>query len=302
MNLIKSVVAGVARSSQSLKQFSVPLRCFGAKSSDNALTLTPPFTVPSRSYSRKPSTCDICLFPPDKRPCFDIRTVTIERGTLCHARMIRSFLYTHFWPREPSVAGLWMSLDCPYLDVLTDKYANSGDRLLAFEHMARTGERKLVGVTVANKIHPWVPDELEDWAHFTYSNPERNRMYFCAHCYRSPNLFNKYHVKYIYDVEVLATAAEVTGQGVGTKLLRTLLEHAQELRHPLVQVVATSQYTSKICEKCGMKREWTMDYSDFVDEKGQRVFFPRRPHHTVAIYTKHHDPKVPPPQPCLPPF
>lgn len=66
--------------------------------------------------------------------------------------------------------------------------------------MARTGERKLVGVTVANKIHPWVPDELEDWAHFTYSNPERNRMYFCAHCYRSPNLFNKYHVKYIYDV------------------------------------------------------------------------------------------------------
>lgn len=41
---------------------------------------------------------------------------------------------------------------------------------------------------------------------------------------------------------MLATAAEVTGQGVGTLILRTLLDHAQELRHTLVQVVAVSQY------------------------------------------------------------
>ncbi|XP_052754168.1 uncharacterized protein LOC113518626 [Galleria mellonella] len=253
-------------------------------------------------FYRNPSICNICLYPQGKKPCFDIRNVTIDRGNKCHIKHIRSFLYQHYWPREPSVIGLWMSLNSPYLAVLTERYSSSGDRLLAYEHLARTNEKKLVGVTVANQVFPWAADELEEWAHYTISKPERHRMYFCAHCYRSPNLFKKYNVSYIYDVEVLGTAAEVTGQGVGTLLLKTALEHAKELRHPLVQVVSLNQYTSRICEKCGMKREWTMDYTEFVDDAGRRVFFPRRPHHTVAVYVKYNDPKIGGILPCKPPF
>ncbi|XP_026491045.2 uncharacterized protein LOC113397108 [Vanessa tameamea] len=237
----------------------------------------------------KSSACDEC-FIPDRKPCFNINTVSVERGNASHAKLIKSFLYSHYWPREPSVVGLWMCLNCSYLEVLTDKYSNSGDRLLAYEYIQRTKERKLVGVSVANKTYPWMVNELEEWAHFTSSRPERNRMYFIAHCLKTPNLFNKYNVNYLYDVEILGTASDVAGQGVGTLLLRTVLDHAEELRHPLVQVIAVSQYTSKICEKCGMKREWSMDFSDFIDDAGQRVFFPRRPHHTVSIYTKHFNP------------
>ncbi|XP_053599553.1 uncharacterized protein LOC128669097 [Plodia interpunctella] len=249
---------------------------------------------------RKPSPCDTCLFPQDKRPCFDIANVVVDRGNQCHAKFIRSFLYNHFWPREPSVVGLWMSLNSQYLDVLTDKYAHSGDRFIAYEKIARTGERKMIGVLVANKLFPWHADELEEWAHFTPSKPERHRMYFTAHCIKSPNLFKKYNVDFIYDVEVLTTASEVTAQGVGTLLLQNALLQAYELRYPLVQVVASSQYTARICEKCGMKREWEMDYTDFVDVYGQRVFFPRRPHHTVAIYVKYKDPKIGAIVPCKP--
>ncbi|KAG6447848.1 uncharacterized protein LOC115442007 [Manduca sexta] len=251
---------------------------------------------------KRVSPCDICLNHPDKKPCFDIRNVSVELGNQCHAKMIRSFLYTHYWPREPSVVALWMSLNCPYLDILTDKYSHSGDRFLAFERIPRTGERKLVGVCVANQVHPWMIDELEEWAHYTASHPERNRMYFCAHCLKSPNLFRKYNVDYIYDIEVLATAAEVTGQGVATLLLRNALAHAHELRHTLAQVVAVSQYISKVCERAGMKRDWAMNYDEFVDDCGQRVFFPRRPHQTAAIYVKHFDPRKGAETPCKPPF
>ncbi|XP_013196937.1 uncharacterized protein LOC106139968 [Amyelois transitella] len=249
---------------------------------------------------RRPSPCDVCAFPPEKRPCFDIRNVTIERGNRCHAKFIRSFLYNHFWPREPSVVGLWMDLNCPYIDVLTDKYSHSGDRFIAYEKIPRTGERKMIGVLIANKLFPWAADELEEWAHYTASRPERHRMYFCAHCIRSPNLFTKYNINFIYDVEVLVTASEVTAQGVGTLLLKTAIDNAYELRYPLVQVVAVSQYTARICEKCGMKREWEMSYTDFVDDFGQRVFFPRSPHHTVAIYVKYFDPKIGAIVPCKP--
>lgn len=51
-----------------------------------------------------------------------------------------------------------------------------------------------------------------------------------------------------------------------------------------------------------MKRVWTMDYTDFVDDAGQRVFYPRRPHHTVGIYIKYFDPKKGGVLPCKPDF
>ena len=61
-------------------------------------------------------------------------------------------------------------------------------------------------------------------------------------------------------------------------------------------------FSSKICEKCGMKREWSMNYSDFIDDAGQRVFFPRRPHHAVNVYVKYYDPLLGGKEPCKPPF
>ncbi|XP_022130953.2 uncharacterized protein LOC111004286 [Pieris rapae] len=251
---------------------------------------------------RKPSPCDVCLYTPEKRPCFDIRNVSIEQGTNKHGKLIRSFLCSHYWPREPSVVGLWMCHNCSYLDVLTDKYSLSGDRFIAYEYIPRTNERKMVGVCVANRVYPWAIDELEEWAHSTSPRPERNRMYFIAHCLRSPNLFKKYDVPYLYDVEVLATSSEVAAQGVGSLLLRRVLQYAEEMRLPLVHVIAVSHYTAKMCEKCGMKLEWSMDYSEFIDDAGQRVFFPRRPHHKVSVFTMYFDPKKGAPVPCLPPF
>ncbi|KAL4704694.1 hypothetical protein ACJJTC_011478 [Scirpophaga incertulas] len=251
------------------------------------------FRNPTRYYENK-TPCYIGLKLPDKKPCFDLKSVSVELGNSCHAKAIRSFLYTHYWTREPSVVALWLPLNSSYLDVLTEKYSNSGDRFLAYERLSRTKEHKLVGVCVINKVYPWVSSELDEWAHFTPSKPERNRLYFLSHCYRSPNIFNKYNVQYIYDVEVLATASEVGGQGVGTRLLTTVLEHAEELRHPLVHVIAISKYTCNICEKAGMKRAWTMDYTEFVDNNGQKVFFPRRPHSKVSVYVKYNDPAAPP--------
>lgn len=81
-------------------------------------------------------------------------------------------------------------------------FISTGDRLLAFENIPRTGEKKLVGIAVGYKVYPWVADELEEWAHYTDSRPEKNRMYFCAHCIRSPDLFSKYKVDYIYEVSI----------------------------------------------------------------------------------------------------
>ncbi|CAH2236643.1 uncharacterized protein LOC120623970 [Pararge aegeria] len=262
--------------------------------------LQPSIISQAKRFRKKQTPCDVCYYPLDKKPCFNIKDVTVEHGNQCHAKLIRSFLFTNYWTREPSVVGLWMCLDCPYLEILTDKYAHTGDRLLAFEFIHRTKEKKLVGVSVANKTFPWMIDEYEEWAHYTVCKAERHRMYFIAHCLKSPNLFRKYNVNYLYDIEVLGTASEVAGQGVATLLLQAALDHAEELRHPLAHVISVNHYASKICEKCGMKREWSMDYSDFIDDAGQKVFFPRRPHLNVSVYTKHFDPALGGKEPCRP--
>uniref|UniRef100_A0A2H1VQB9 SFRICE_003418 n=1 Tax=Spodoptera frugiperda TaxID=7108 RepID=A0A2H1VQB9_SPOFR len=264
-------------------------------------TAQPHINVITKRWKRK-SPCDRCYIPKHPKPCFDINSITLMRATDCHAKLIRSFLYTHYWPREPTIISLWMSLDSPLLDVLTDKYSTSGDRLMAFERIKRTGETKLVGLAVASRIYPWTQLELDEWAHATRALPEKYKIYFSAHCLKKSNLFKKYNADYIYDVEILGTASEITGQGVATLLLNKMLDNAKELRHPVVQVVAVSKYATKICEKCGMKLEWSMDYADFTNECGHRIFYPRRPHHSVGVYAKFFDPRKGGVLPCKPQY
>ncbi|KAJ8726718.1 hypothetical protein PYW08_015115 [Mythimna loreyi] len=263
-----------------------------------ALPVQPHINICSRLYRKS----TFRNTPMVKRPCFDLRNVSIVRGSDTHAKMVTWFMNTHYWPREPSVIGLWMPLDCSYLEFLTAKFSHSGERLLAMEYLPRTREKKIIGLCVANRVYPWMAAELEQWGHATESIPEKHRMYFCAHCLTSPNLFKKYNVEYIYDIEVLGTSAEVTGQGVGTLLLKAAIDSAHDMRHPLVQVVAVSSYASKICEKCGMTKVWSMEYKDFIDKCGQSVFYPRAPHHTVNIYIKYFEPKKGGAYPCKPPF
>ncbi|XP_068628015.1 uncharacterized protein [Battus philenor] len=258
-----------------------------------------PATNLTITRQRKKSLCDV---RPDEKPCFDISKVTVERGNPCHANMIRLFLYNHYWPREPSVVGLWMASDSAYLDILTDKYSNSGDRFLVFEKLDRTKESRLIGVSAAYKVFPWSIVELEDWAHFTLCKPDRTRMYFIAHCLKKSNLLNKYNVEFVYDVEVIGTDAELARRGVGKLLLDITLKHAEDLGYPVAQVIAVNHYAAKICAKCGMNLEWSMKYHDYVDRTGHQVFFPRRPHENVCVYSKFFNPSKPKVLPCLPPY
>ncbi|XP_011562020.3 uncharacterized protein LOC105392122 [Plutella xylostella] len=242
---------------------------------------------------RNPITpCDVAFMEPDKKTCFDMRNVTLERASQHHGRMISSFLNNQHWPREPTVTSLYLPPDSRYLQVLSEKYAYSGDRLIALEKNDRTDERRLIGVAVANKIFPWMANELEEWGHSTTDKAERHRMFFQAHCYRHPNLFKKYKVDYIWDIEVLCTASDVSGHGVCSVLLRHMLEEGVDARHPLAQVTATSTYLAAACEHSGMKKEWSMNYQDFVDSAGQRAFYPRKPHTSVNIYVQKFKPKA----------
>lgn len=68
--------------------------------------------------------------------------------------------------------------------------------------MKRTNELNVIGLAVATKVYPWMINEMEEWAHYTTCKPEKNRMYFIAHCQKSPNLFKKYNVEYFYEVSL----------------------------------------------------------------------------------------------------
>ncbi|XP_026326608.1 uncharacterized protein LOC113235202 [Hyposmocoma kahamanoa] len=213
-----------------------------------------------------------------------MNNLLVMRASNVHEKMIRSFLFTHYWPREPSITALWMSACSKYVDVLNDKYASFGFRYIAFEKLRRTNELKMVGVLVGNKVFPWSAEELEQWTLLTDSPPEQTHMFFRAHVLRSSNLFATYNCSYVYELEVLATAGEVMGLGVGTELVKFALNDAYDQRIPVTSLVATSHYAAKICKKVGMTRVWSCDYRDMVDHKGNPVFFPRAPHTSVSVY------------------
>lgn len=59
--------------------------------------------------------------------CFNMHNLVIIRASNVHEKMIRSFLFTHYWPREPSITALWMSPCSKYVDILNDKFASFGE-------------------------------------------------------------------------------------------------------------------------------------------------------------------------------
>lgn len=82
----------------------------------------------------------------------------------CNAPAIKCFLNTHYWPREPTVAALWMSLDSPYLQMLTDKYSETGNLYLAlylydtvsaapdYRSLLLLGDGIFEAITLANSV------------------------------------------------------------------------------------------------------------------------------------------------------
>ncbi|KAI5643569.1 hypothetical protein NE865_04371 [Phthorimaea operculella] len=229
---------------------------------------------------------------PDPKPCFDISSVLIEQARPCHAKMIQAFLNTHYWPREPSTVGVYMPLNSPYLAVLTEKYSTSGDRWIAYERLQRTNEKKPVGLLVANQTFPWEADEYEKWGSTCCRKPERNHMYFRAHCLRHSKVFD--HASHAYEIQALATLPEVSGQGVALLLVRAAILQAIDQRYPFVMIFSKSQYSHKVCERAGMKRTWDMNYTEFVDLTEAPLFFPRKPHTKVALYLKKFDSHIDP--------
>ncbi|KAJ2938799.1 hypothetical protein O0L34_g18422 [Tuta absoluta] len=242
---------------------------------------------PRASRCLHPHCCD-----PDPKPCFDLNSVLIQQAKPCHERLIRAFLYTHYWPREPSTVGMYMPINSPLLAVLTDKYSTTGDRWLAFERLERTNEIKPIGVLAANKAFVWEADEYEKWGNACCYKPEREYLYFRAHCLRKSPVFDK--CSNAYEIQALATLPEVSGKGVALLLLRAALLQAMDMRHPCVMMFSKSAYSHKVCERAGMKRTWEMKYTEYVDQFQTPLFFPRKPHMKVALYVKYFDPHIDP--------
>lgn len=90
----------------------------------------------------------------------------------------------------------------PVVNISSNKLVGNftGDKWLAFEKDPRTCEDKLIGMALANKIYPWQISELEHWANYLRTHPEQERIYFSMHCLKSPDLFKKFNVPYIYEV------------------------------------------------------------------------------------------------------
>ncbi|KAJ2938800.1 hypothetical protein O0L34_g18423 [Tuta absoluta] len=224
---------------------------------------------------------------PRLKPPFDMCEVQVEETRAQHEPCIRSFLHNEYFPREPSLQGLNIAHKPTsfYLQYLANHYVRESNGFIAFRIDHQRKEKEIVGLVFGKKKFPWEAELYEKWAQRS-KEPECIHMFFHAHCFRSPDIFKKYNVPFVYDIEVISTAEEHAGKGVAEFLLRRAILHTIEMCYPVVQMIVTNSFMINPCKRLGMRKEWTMHYREYVDHCGSPLFCLRRPHTTVNLFIR----------------
>ncbi|KAJ2938801.1 hypothetical protein O0L34_g18423 [Tuta absoluta] len=209
---------------------------------------------------------------PRRQPRFDVpNRVVIEPAHVGYIGEIKRFVHAHYFQNQQTIRYLGIKRDSSYLTCLAKRYAMYGDRWLAYEMEPKLRKRKLIGALAGFKKFPWEAGRLKKFADCS-PKPENYHIHFRAYCIRSANVFNKYRVPYVYDIELLLVTKE--GIGVENLLLQTVFDHAFQSEHyPLIQVFSTNKYLNAACMESGMTLEWSNKLSNLTDLNNNSLFY-----------------------------
>ncbi|KAI5643570.1 hypothetical protein NE865_04372 [Phthorimaea operculella] len=231
------------------------------------------------------------LLRPSLKPIFYVKKVVIEPANVGNVEEIEGFLYENYFLCQPTIQRLGINRNSQYLASLAKKYAISGDRWLAYEIEPRLRKRKLIGALAAYKKFPWEADRLKNVADWS-PKPESYHLYFNAYCIGSADVFKKYKIPYVYDIEMLSVAKE--GHGVEKQLLQTVFKNAFQCElFPLIQVFSTNKCLNAACVDSGMTLEWSKKLADLTDANNNSLFYSNKEQDdtTVNLYIRLFSPK-----------
>lgn len=84
------------------------------------------------------------------------------------------------------------------------------------------------------------------------------------------------------DTKIISVHPKYGGIGIGNKLITESIKCARENNVELFNVMCSSYYSARVCEKLGFEKSYELPYVDYV-VNGENPLKPAPPHNAVRI-------------------
>ncbi|XP_030747255.1 dopamine N-acetyltransferase [Sitophilus oryzae] len=100
------------------------------------------------------------------------------------------------------------------------------------------------------------------------------------------DLFSKYDVDRIFEIRILSVDAGFRGKGIAKELFAQSETVAKQNGFKIMKTDATSLFTQKVAESQGFHVEKSINYHDYKDENGRRIYDTQPPHLHYKVMAK----------------
>lgn len=91
--------------------------------------------------------------------------------------------------------------------------------------------------------------------------------------------------KTVFEIRYIVVDPSARRQGIAKALLQKSIQEAEDQEFKYVRIECTSSHSSRLAQSLGFKCIYKLDYEDYKDEEGNKVFRESiGPHKNVKIY------------------
>ncbi|KAJ8918155.1 hypothetical protein NQ315_011612 [Exocentrus adspersus] len=143
---------------------------------------------------------------------------------------------------------------------------------------------RIVGACINVSAHCWDPDVQEKLACGVRCPKVRQLLLFLAHMQRFPDIWRKYDVNKVFEMDMMFVHRHHRKRGIAMRLMKESLDTAADCGFKVVRCDASNAYTAKLCERLHMEKIAEIPYSSYLSRNMEQIFSPPHPHQSVKIY------------------
>ncbi|EDW76280.1 uncharacterized protein Dwil_GK14749 [Drosophila willistoni] len=215
--------------------------------------------------------------PPSSSHSISIRELRLEDYD-----EVKNFLSKHFFATEPLMSTPGENTAVPeFEDEFHLSLIRQGLSLVAIDE--NHGNR-IVGVALAQSQ---VPNDLDEQCREVEQRQATcliDKIHkFLSNLEKRANVFSSFGVERALYLYMLGVDTTVRRQGVGSRLVSSLIDLGRSKAFPVIYVTCTNQHSTKLTTALNFKCVDSQTYADYKDEQGKQVLQPPAPHTKASV-------------------
>lgn len=209
--------------------------------------------------------------------------ISIRQATQADLSSISRFIDDHFVKAEPIISSYQLDdFSSANNDDDDDNFIktciDNGTTFVA--HLSD----ELVGIFIAGKIAPNEHDDTLELANATNDRKSADIMKFISFIERKADVCNRLGVAESLHIHIISVHGNYNGNGIGGKLFQRCYQVALDNGYSALSVDCTNAYTARMAQKLNMELLSTVDYDEFNEHAGSKLFVARQPHTLIRSF------------------